>query len=57
MLLLKMVIALPTIGDYSIKDHFMYTGVMDNNLRKCCEQVIVQFNNSYLKEKRKAIAK
>ncbi len=53
MLLLKMVIALPTIGDYSIKDHFMYTGVMDNNLRKCCEQVIVQFNNSYLKEKKR----
>ncbi len=33
------------------------TIVMDKNLRKCCEQVIVQFNNSYLKEKRKAIAK
>ncbi len=56
-LLLKMVVALPTIGDYSIKDHFMYTGVMDNNLRKCCEQVIVQFNNSYLKEKRKSLSK
>ncbi len=53
MLLLKMVIALLTIGDYSIKDHFMYVGVMDKNLRKCCEQVIVQFNNSYLKEKKR----
>ncbi len=57
MLLLKMIKALPTIGDYSIKDHFMYTGVMDNNLHKCCEQVVVQFNNGYLKEKKIAVAK
>ncbi len=56
-LLLKMIVALPTIGDYSIKDHFMYTGVMGNNLCKCCEQVIVQFDNNYLKEKRKSTTK
>jgi hypothetical protein len=43
------------IGDYTAKDHRLYSGGI-NNLRSSCEKIIVDFDNLYLKEKRKAIA-
>ncbi len=43
------------IGNYSAKKHLLYTGDIDD-LRNRCEKIVVDFDNLYLKEKRKAIA-